>query len=206
MKNAKEIKLPPDTESETGSVRSGAAPAEAPGDPPPGAPDAAAPEQLAAFEAEKRELLNTLVRRQADFDNYRKRIERERLEDRQRTLGAMIEHLLPVLDAFDMALKAREVFEAESYAKGFELIRKQLGDILAKQGLKRIEAVGQPFDPNFHHAIDRVHSADVPDGTVIAELLAGYLFHDKVLRPAMVRVSVHDQPEGAEPRGMERAN
>ena len=124
--------------------------------------------------AEKQELMDTLVRRQADFENYRKRIEKERHPDRHRGVELLVEHLLPVLDAFDRALAGDEDAANAEYRKGFELIRRQIWDALAKQGLKRIESVGKEFDPHFHHAIERVETAEHADGTVIGELQPGY--------------------------------
>jgi molecular chaperone GrpE len=146
-------------------------------------------EQLKKLHAEKDELMNTLIRRQADFENYRKRVEKERQADRHRGVELMIERLLPVLDAFDRALDARHSPADAEYRTGFELIRRQLWDALAKEGLNRIESVGKEFDPHKHHAIERVETADHPDGTVIDELQPGYTFHNRVVRPAMVRVA-----------------
>jgi molecular chaperone GrpE len=138
---------------------------------------------------EKQELMNTLVRRQADFENYRKRVEKERQADRHRGVETLVEHLLPVLDAFDRALAGNHDAANAEYRKGFDLIRRQLSDALAKQGLKRIEAVGKEFDPHRHHAIERVETTEEADGAVIEELQPGYMFHERVLRPAMVRVA-----------------
>jgi molecular chaperone GrpE len=138
---------------------------------------------------EKQDLMNTLVRRQADFENYRKRVEKERQADRHRGVETLVEHLLPVLDAFDRALAGNHDAGNAEYRKGFELIRRQLSDALAKQGLQRIEAVGKEFDPHRHHAIESVETTKETDGTVIEELQPGYVFHDRVLRPAMVRVA-----------------
>jgi molecular chaperone GrpE len=154
--------------------------------------------QFAKLQAEKQELLNTLVRRQADFENFRKRIERERHQESHRAVASLIEHLLPVLDAFDRALAAHEDPAYEEYRKGIELIQRQMWDALAKRGLVRIEAVGQPFDPHQHHAIERVESDDHADGTVLEELQAGYRFQDRVLRPAMVKVAVLRGKKAAE--------
>lgn len=152
--------------------------------------DAAAfAEQVQKLRAEKQELTDTLVRRQADFENYRKRIEKERHHDRHRAAEAIIEHLLPVLDAFDRALADSSDSAYVEYRKGFELIRRQLWETLAKQGLVRIEPLGQQFNPHYHHAIARVETTEHADGIVIGELQPGYMFHDKVLRPAMVRVA-----------------
>jgi molecular chaperone GrpE len=146
-------------------------------------------EQLRKLIAEKEELMNTLLRRQADFDNYRKRVEKERHQERHRGIEHLIETLLPVLDAFDNALAGANNAAAAEYAKGFELIRRQLWDVLSKQGLVRIESVGKEFNPHFHHAIARVETSEQADGTVVNELQPGYTFHERVLRPAMVRVA-----------------
>jgi molecular chaperone GrpE len=137
------------------------------------------------------DLRQTLLRRQADFDNYRKRIERERGEDSKRTTARVIEALIPIVDGFENALAAHREAEYENYRKGFELIFKQLLDNLTKLGVERIEPAGQPFDPHQHQAVDRVESTDQPDGTVLRVFQAGYLFGGRVLRPAMVRVAVH---------------
>jgi len=153
------------------------------------AQEASLAEQVQKLVAEKQDLTNTLVRLQADFDNYRKRIEKERDQARNRGVEHLVEQLLPVLDGFDRALAAHDDPAYEEYRKGFELIRKQLWDVLAKQGVHRIESVGKEFDPNVHHAIEHVPTTDYPDGAVIDELQPGYTFHHRVLRPAMVRVA-----------------
>jgi molecular chaperone GrpE len=157
----------------------------------PAADPKALAEQVLKLQAEKQELLDTLVRRQADFENYRKRIEKERQHEQHRGVESLIENLLPVLDAFERAIAAHQDPAYEEYQKGVELIERRLRDALAKQGLERIEARGQRFDPRFHHAIERVETDQYPDGSVIEELQSGYTFHGKVLRPAMVRVAVH---------------
>ncbi len=167
--------------------------------------DAATPaDQLAATQAEKEELRQTLVRRQADFENYRKRIERERREEAQRAVARLIEDLLPALDAFERALAAHDAPAYEDYRKGFELIYRQLWDALERRGLKRIEAEGRIFDPHLHHAIERVESENHQDGAVLEVLQPGYRLHDKVLRPATVRVAVH--PGERASQASERAN
>lgn len=166
-------------ESGGGDAASAAAPA----------PEAELAEQVQKLVAEKQDLTNTLVRLQADFDNYRKRIEKERDQARHRGVEHLVEQLLPVLDGFDRALAAHDDPAYEEYRKGFELIRKQLWDVLVKQGVHRIESVGKEFDPNVHHAIEHVPTTDYPDGAVIDELQPGYTFHHRVLRPAMVRVA-----------------
>jgi molecular chaperone GrpE len=160
-------------------------------------PDAAVADQIRKLQAERQELMDTLVRRQADFENYRKRTERERHQDRHRGVESLVEHLLPVLDAFDRALAESNDSAYLEYRKGFELIRRQIWETLAKQGLVRIDAVGQEFNPHFHHAIERVETTEHQDGIVIDQLQPGYTFHEKVLRPAMVRVAAAPQAEAA---------
>ena len=148
-----------------------------------------AAEQLQKLLAEKQELMNTLVRRQADFENYRKRIEKERQQERHRGVEGLIEQLLPMLDAFDRALVGHDDPANADYRRGFEMIRGQLWSALAKQGLERVQSVGKEFDPHLHHAIENVETAEHAPGVVVGELQPGYLFHGRVLRPAMVRVS-----------------
>lgn len=156
--------------------------------------------QLVILQAEKEELLNTLVRRQADFENYRKRVEREGQESGQRAVSRLIEDLLPVLDAFERAMAAHDDPAYEEYRKGFELIYRQLWEALARQGLERVDAEGKAFDPHIHQAVERVESKDHEDGTVVGVLQPGYTFRGRVLRPAIVRVAVHPTDE-AEPSG-----
>ena len=159
------------------------------------AAETAVEEQVKKLTAEKQDLTNTLVRLQADFDNYRKRVERERHQERHRGAETLVERLLPVLDAFDRAIAAHTGDADDEFRKGFELIRKQLADVLMKQGLERIETEGKNFDPHFHHAIERVETPEHPDGAVLKEFQAGYSYHGKVLRPAMVRVAVNRTDE-----------
>jgi molecular chaperone GrpE len=146
-------------------------------------------EEIQKLAKEKEELKDTLVRRQADFDNYRKRVEKERHHERHRGAELVVEGLLPVLDALDRALAAHDDPAYAEYKKGFELIRRQLWDLLAKQGVKRIEAAGQQFNPHLHHAVENVQTTDREEGTVVSEMQPGYMFHDRVLRPAMVSVA-----------------
>jgi molecular chaperone GrpE len=145
--------------------------------------------------ADLEDLRQTLLRRQADFDNYRKRIEKERTEDSKRTTARVVEALIPVVDGFEHALAAHREAEYESYRKGFELIYKQLLDNLARLGVQRIEPLGKSFDPHLHQAVDRAETKEHPDGTILEVFQPGYEFHGRVLRPALVRVAVH--PAGA---------
>ncbi len=158
--------------------------------------DPATAEQLEKLRAEKQELMDTLVRRQADFENYRKRVEKERQQEHHRGVEGLIESLLPVLDAFERALAVQDDPGYAEYRKGFELIHRQLWEALAKRGLERIESTGKEFNPHFHHAIERVETTEHADGIVIGELQPGYVFHGRVLRPAMGRVASHAAPAG----------
>jgi molecular chaperone GrpE len=154
--------------------------------------------ELAKLTADLEELRQTLLRRQADFDNYRKRIEKERFEDAKRATARVVEGLIPVIDGFEHALAAHREAEYESYRKGFELIYKQLLDHLAKLGVERLDPVGKPFDPHLHQAVDRAETKDHDDGTILQVFQPGYVFHGRVLRPAMVRVAVHPNPASKE--------
>ena len=151
--------------------------------------EAAGGDPIQKLQVEKQELMSTLVRRQADFDNFRKRVEKEKAQDRQRGIEVMIEQMLPVLDAFDRALAGPVSGGNADYRKGFELIRAQMWAGLAKQGVERIDTTGKEFDPNLHHAIERVENSDEAEGMVVGEMQPGYMFQGRVLRPAMVRVS-----------------
>jgi molecular chaperone GrpE len=146
-------------------------------------------DQIEKLVAEKQELTNTLLRRQADFENYRKRVEKERNQERHRGAESVIEQILSVLDTLDRALDSPQGAAGAEYRKGFELVRRQLWDTLAKQGLTRIESVGKEFNPHLHHAIESVETTEHADGIVVAEFQPGYVFHERILRPAMVRVA-----------------
>lgn len=145
---------------------------------------------VAKLAADLEDLRQTLLRRQADFDNYKKRIERERTEDSKRTTARLIEALIPTIDGFEQALAAHREAEYENYRRGFELIYKQLVDHISKLGAERIDPTGKPFDPHLHQAMDRTETLEHADGTVLQVFQPAYVFHGRVLRPAMVRVAV----------------
>jgi molecular chaperone GrpE len=153
--------------------------------------------EIQKLRAEKEELLQTLVRRQADFENFRKRTERDRSEEGRRGVERMIMDLIPVLDAFDRALKAHADPAFEEYRKGVTLIRKQLWDVLARHGVERVDAAGKIFDPHVHQAIERVETRDFADGYIVDVFQDGYSFHGRVLRPAIVRVAVHPNDDAS---------
>jgi molecular chaperone GrpE len=155
------------------------------------ADNGAADAGVAKLTADLEELRQTLLRRQADFENYRKRVEKERFEDAKRATARVIESLIPIIDGFEHALAAHREAEYESYRKGFELIYKQLLDNLMKLGAERVDPLGKPFDPHLHQAVERAETAEHADGTILQVFQPGYVFHGRVLRPAMVRVAVH---------------
>jgi molecular chaperone GrpE len=140
---------------------------------------------------ERDALQDRLLRRQAEFENYKKRVERERGELIQSASAELIRELLGVLDSFDLAIRnaASEGTAGEDMLRGLDLVYKQLLDTLGRFGLKVIEVKGQPFDPNFHQAISTVSSDKVPENTVVEEFRRGYTLNGKLLRAAMVAVS-----------------
>jgi molecular chaperone GrpE len=138
---------------------------------------------------DKSDLQNALLRHAAEFDNFRKRNERERADLCEYAAADAVKALLPVLDDFERALKVHT--KDTDYAKGIALIYQRMFEVLAKLGLQPIEAEGQPFDPNIHHAIEMVESEEHEDQTVLAELLRGYTFKGRLLRASMVKVAVH---------------
>lgn len=149
---------------------------------------AALAEERDHLQAEKSDLEDRLLRARAEFDNARRRSERERSEYVEFAAMDLVRDLLPVLDGFERALKV-ETSDA-GYAKGVELIYQRLYECLKKIGLEPIETAGQKFDPNLHQAVDRVESEEAEDQVILSEYQRGYLFHGRLLRPAMVKVAV----------------
>lgn len=146
------------------------------------------PSEIERVEQERDTLRNRLARLQADFDNARKRTEREQSEFRSSALADALRSLLPVLDNFERAMKAT-VINPGDFRSGMQLIQRQLHDALGKLGLTPIGAEGELFDPRIHEAVDVVDSPDVQDSRVVEELHPGYRLNDQLLRPASVRVA-----------------
>jgi len=173
------------TESEAEEVRGGPATAEL----------IATRSELKRVEAENAELKDLLARRQADFENYRKRVERERTETYNRVVADIAAKLLPVLDNLKRALDAESSVEsAESdefrhFLSGVDLICKQLNGVLEALGVKPITAVGEQFDPHIHEAVVTEATDDYEPDTVMQEIVAGYRLGDKLIRPALVKVA-----------------
>ncbi|WP_028549200.1 nucleotide exchange factor GrpE [Paenibacillus sp. UNC451MF] len=130
------------------------------------------------------------LRAQADFDNFRRRTRQEKEEFAKYASLKVVEQLLPVVDNFERALAAsKDSKDYDSLLKGVDMIFRQLDQVLGNEGLKAMDAVGQPFNPEFHQAIMQVESDEHEEGIVVEEVQKGYMLKDKVLRPAMVKVS-----------------
>jgi len=138
--------------------------------------------------AAKADLEDRMLRARAEFDNARRRAERERSDFLQFAATDLIQQLLPIVDDFERALKVETA--DRDYAKGVELIYQRLFETLKKIGLEPIDTAGQRFDPNLHQAIDRVETEAAEDMAILAEYQRGYRFKGKLLRPAMVKVAV----------------
>jgi molecular chaperone GrpE len=161
---------------------------EAAGDDSSDAIPAAVPSGEPTLQDEVRRLNDRYLRTLADFENYRKRVDREKADFFRHALANTFRDLIPVLDNFDRALEHAE--EGDDFHKGVLLIYKQLFDVLEKAGLRSIDQSGVPFDPNIHEAVVREDNPSVPSHTVVAILQKGYFLHDRLLRPAMVKVAV----------------
>lgn len=142
-------------------------------------------DQLAA---ERSDLSDRLLRARAEFENARRRTERERSEYLQFAAIELMRDILPILDDFERALDVETA--DRNYAKGVELIYQRLFETVKKMGLEPIETAGEPFDPNLHQAVERVQTTDAEDQAILGEFQRGYNFKGKLLRPAMVRVAV----------------
>jgi molecular chaperone GrpE len=181
------------TEAKTGTVQ--AEPARA-GDAPAAASPTAVVETVAGvheecerLRAERDGLFERLARLQAEFDNARKREQRERADYRAFAVADAIEQFLPVLDNFRLALNSNGT--AEQLRTGVELIAKQMDEVLRSLNVTPVETVGQAFDPRFHEALESVERTDLPDHQVIDEVRRGYRIKERLLRPALVRISVN---------------
>jgi molecular chaperone GrpE len=156
--------------------------------------------QVVKLETERAELAETVRRRQLDFDNYKKRIERERGETYLNQISNLATQMLPVLDNLNRALDfASNHSEGRSqdfhqFFEGIFLVNQQLNEVLSEMGVSQIASVGESFDPHFHEAVATETSAEFPPNTVTGELLRGYRIGDKIIRAAMVKVSTSARP------------
>jgi molecular chaperone GrpE len=149
--------------------------------------DETQPDPLEELRRERDSLQDRLLRTAAEFDNYRKRMDRERRELADYTAGEVMSELLPIIDNLERALQAAE--PNDPLRKGVELTHRQMLEMLRKRGVTPIDALGKDFDPNFHQAVIHEASAEHREGEVMAELQRGYVVGDRLLRPAMVKVA-----------------
>jgi molecular chaperone GrpE len=171
-----------------------------PADPPPAATDPSGPpgvsseaivstDPVADLQRERDDYYDRWMRKAAEFDNYRRRVERERREQADHAVLDILQELLPIVDDFDRALTVEAGENGAPYRKGVELIHAKLHDLLRKHGVRPIDALGADFDPNVHQAVIQEVSPDHREGEVIGELRKGYMIGDRLLRPAMVKVA-----------------
>jgi molecular chaperone GrpE len=147
------------------------------------------PDPLAELRREKDALQDRLLRTAAEFDNYRKRIERERRDQAETAVADALEELLPIVDNLELALESPAGTDPEVYRKGVELIHRQMGELVRKRGVKPIPTVGTAFDPRFHQAVVHEVSGEHREGEVMEELRRGYMLGDRLLRAALVKVA-----------------
>jgi molecular chaperone GrpE len=152
-------------------------------------PQESADSPFEALRKEKNTLQDRLLRTAAEFDNYRKRVDRDRRDQAEAATADALADLLPIIDDLERALKAPTGGEREAFRKGVELIYQQMIDLLRKRGVKPIDAIGTDFDPRYHQAVVQESSADHREGEVMEEFARGYMLGDRLLRPAMVKVA-----------------
>lgn len=152
-------------------------------------------EETAKLRREIADLRDRSMRTLADFDNFRKRAERERQESRKYALLEPLREFIEVVDNLGLALSASG--SADDLKRGVEMIHRQMQDLLRRHGVKEIEALNQPFDPALHEAVSREEDPTVTKATVVGELRRGYLLHDRLLRPSMVKVAVPSETKPA---------
>jgi molecular chaperone GrpE len=159
-------------------------------DPPSSALEALTAERDHLLE-EKNDLLDRLLRRQAEFDNFRRRAERERADTLEYANTETVRSILPILDDFERALRLEP--SGKEYVRGMELIYQRLSDSLKKLGLEPINTKGLQFDPHIHHAVEMAETDEAEDHAILDEYQRGYNFRGRLLRPAMVKVAVKKQ-------------
>lgn len=150
-------------------------------------PDAGMPAE--AIKRERDDLFDRLLRKSAEFDNFRKRVDRDRKDMIEWAAAEVLNDVLAIADDFDRALAAEAPPEAQQYKAGLELIQRQLAELLKKRGVTAIDALGADFDPHFHQAVAHEEVVGARDGEVVAVLAKGYKLADRLLRPAIVKVA-----------------
>jgi len=153
------------------------------------------------LQAENRMLYDRLLRKQAELENMRRRMQREKQEYFDQANAGLIRALLPSLDAFERALKARDQRVPDGFFQGMELIYSGLLQVLERAGLARIEVLGHTFDPHLHQAVEIVKDDRRRDQEIVEELLPGFTFRQQLLRPSMVKVAVAKRENGSQRLG-----
>jgi len=147
------------------------------------------------LQADKDALHERLLRKQAELENFRKRMQREKDDYLQHATADLIRALLPTLDGFERALKHRAADVPEQFYRGMELIYRDLLEVLKRAGLVPLETVGKTFDPRFHQAVETIATSEYRDQEIVEELQRGYKLRQRLLRPAIVKVAVAPRPE-----------
>jgi len=163
-------------------------------------------EEIRRLKAEVDHLREMYLRKLAEFDNYRKRVDRERQDLRRTAAEGLIGELLPVLDNFERAVQHADESDPAAFREGVAMIARQFSDILQRGGLEAIDPTGQRFDPELHEAVQRIEGSEFPTGSVVGVFSKGYLFGGRLIRPAMVAVAVEPVSplgDGSRSRGVE---
>jgi len=145
--------------------------------------------EMEELKQEKEAAQERMLRIQAEFDNFKKRTQKERQNERKYKSQDLVNELLPVLDNFERALEVEVVEEAKSIVEGISMVYRQLKDALESENVEVIDTVGEEFDPNLHHAVMQVEEEESESNIVLEELQKGYILNDRVIRPAMVKVN-----------------
>lgn len=156
---------------------------------PEASPDTAAAPAPDTLQKERDDLYDRLLRKTAEFDNFRKRVDRDRKDMIEWAAAEAIGELLPIVDDFDRALAAPAPPEAQAFRVGFEMIQRQLAELMKKRGVTTVEALGEDFDPHLHQAVAYEEVPGAREGEVVGVMAKGYKIGDKLLRPALVKVA-----------------
>ena len=156
-------------------------------------PESETEDEVARLTNELEDVRDLARRKHAEFDNYRKRIERERSEFVNHAAAELVNDILPVLDNLERALEAPDAGTDDRFREGIEIVRRQFRDILRRAGLNEVEALGMDFDPHVHEAVGRVETTDHREGEILEVYQKGYFFKDRMLRPALVNVAQRPQ-------------
>lgn len=146
-------------------------------------------EKIAELQQEKDDVYDKLIRLQAEYDNFKKRTQKEKQSERKYKSQDLVNELLPAIDNFERALQVEVSDEASNFVEGVSMVYRQIQDALNSQGVEEIESVGKEFDPNIHHAVMQVEDEEQESNIILEEMQKGYMLKDRVIRPAMVKVN-----------------